>query len=100
MIGNIAKEKAMCVPVRVLIVVIALLVGWLLALHILLGITGICVIGMWFGWFITTLDPHEPLPNWPLIFNVGIPNVAIWISYYIVTDQSWLGIFFRTYILR
>jgi amino acid permease len=77
-------------------IIVGFLAGKFLALPVLVIITLICIIAginLFFtiGWQLDTL-----------FFSVGafIFNLAIWGTYYLVTQQQWLGDFLSKYIFR
>lgn len=72
--------------------------GYFFQAPVLAIFTSACVIvGIYMA---MTLREMATLMTLVFIACAIVANTVMWITYYLVTNQSWLQIFFKTYILR
>ncbi len=72
--------------------------GYFFQTLILIAFTIICVIIAFY--MLSTFQEMEGLIAMAFTSCAIIANVTMWITHYMVTDQSSIQVFFKTYILR
>lgn len=91
-------EKLISLGVLVLFCYIGYLLGAFLTLHTLVAITVICVVVT--VWMAVTLQEMASLLTLGFGVCAIIVNLAMWVTYYFTTNQSWVGEFFLRNVLR
>lgn len=72
--------------------------GYFFQTQVLVALSIICLVAG--VYMISTLKEMASLIAMIFIACAAIANVTMWITHYLVTDQSWLQVFFKTHILR
>ncbi len=80
------------------LILVGFVFGYFFQAPVLAMFTSVCfVIGVYMA---MTSREMESLITMIFISCAVVANTAMWITYYMVTDQSWLQTFFKTYIMR
>ncbi len=81
-----------------ILILIGFVAGYFFKVYVLIALSALCVIVA--IWCIATMREIEKL--FTVIFIVGavIANVAMWVTYYNVTTQTFLGDLMHIYVLR
>lgn len=84
--------------IYVLPILLGFVFGYFFATPALIVITVLCVIiGAGLIW---AMEELASLIAYAFVISAVIGNVVMWVTHYIVTQQSWVGEFLRGYVLR
>lgn len=72
--------------------------GSIFTLPVLIGITVVCIIVV--AYMFATQEELEIFVALAVAIVAIIVNIAMWVGYYMTTNQTWLGDFAHAHILR
>ncbi|MFA5997153.1 MAG: hypothetical protein WC791_01540 [Candidatus Paceibacterota bacterium] len=92
------REIEMGIGITILAILAGIFAGELFVLPVLVVLTIISIVVIVHSAF--TRKELAILITWIIVYCALVSNLAMWVTYYVTTNQSWFTDFFTMHILR